>query len=215
MAVEFREPPPYARGSSAAAEIAAVLQDRPGESAVVETHPLPTQAGNEELARIVALVQAADIPYPAVMSSIAERVGEPLLREAAEFDDKAADKKGKAPRQYRSVGDVAKAVLREQVRKVRAKASSRSGVIKDGRVKPFSPAGTFFARSVTETDEAGAQVVRVYAVYLGPDHALPASEQPGAKRAARRAAERPPAFPEPAGTVAGDRLAEVIADSHE
>lgn len=75
---------------------------------------------------------------------------------------------------------------KDRAKKVRAKASSRASLIKQGRVAAFRSLdrqwpGTFEAVSRSELDEAsGKKVIRVYAKYRGEEFA----EEPKAKSAA-------------------------------
>jgi hypothetical protein len=73
-----------------------------------------------------------------------------------------------------------KEVVRAESKKVRAKASSRASLIKQGRVAAFKSkigtAGAFNAVSRSEVSDDGVKVIRVYAVYLGEDHAKPVEE---------------------------------------
>jgi hypothetical protein len=66
-----------------------------------------------------------------------------------------------------------------EARKVRAKASSRASLIKQGRVAAFRSAagtpGAFRAVSRSEPDEDGVKVIRVYAVYDGEEAAAEAA----------------------------------------
>lgn len=70
-----------------------------------------------------------------------------------------------------------KDVVRAESKKVRAKASSRASLIKQGRVAAFRSAlgtkGAFDAVSRSEDDDEGVRVIRVYAVYLGEEAAEP------------------------------------------
>lgn len=67
--------------------------------------------------------------------------------------------------------------VRAASKKVRAKASSRASLIKQGRVAAFRSAqgtrGAFEAVSRSEYDENNVRVIRVYARYLGEEHAEP------------------------------------------
>lgn len=67
---------------------------------------------------------------------------------------------------YGSVSEMAAAVLAQQIKRVRARASSRTGVIKGGR-GPFAPKGAFDSVQRTKDAENGGRVVRVYAMHLG------------------------------------------------
>lgn len=64
-----------------------------------------------------------------------------------------------------------KAQVKEQLKKVRAKASSRASQIKQGRVPAYrhndpNTPGAFQALARTETDPDGTRMIRVFAVYL-------------------------------------------------
>lgn len=79
---------------------------------------------------------------------------------------------------------------KEKAKKVRAKASSRASLIKQGRVAAFRSLksdshpggwpGTFEAVSRSELDDTGRRVIRVYAKYRGEEFA----EEPKAKASA-------------------------------
>lgn len=79
--------------------------------------------------------------------------------------------------------DEEKARVLDEARKVRAKASSRASLIKQGRVAAFrsakGTAGAFNAVSRSEVDDEGTKVIRVYAVYQGEEYA----EEPKAAEA--------------------------------
>jgi hypothetical protein len=62
----------------------------------------------------------------------------------------------------------------DEAKGVRAKASNRASLIKQGRLRPFSPKGTFDAvsRSEVEAEGSDTQVVRVYAMYKGEEYAV-------------------------------------------
>lgn len=89
-----------------------------------------------------------------------------------------------------------KVAVRAESKKVRAKASSRASLIKQGRVAAFrskaGTAGAFDAVSRSEFDDDGVRVIRVYAVYLGEE---------AAAEAARKKAEEATAPDETEGTV--------------
>jgi hypothetical protein len=74
-----------------------------------------------------------------------------------------------------------KDAVRADSKKIRAKASSRASLIKQGRVAAFrsqvGTAGAFDAVSRSENDDDGKRVIRVYAVYLGEEHAEPVKEE--------------------------------------
>lgn len=217
--VEFREPP-ASSGSQASTEVAATLRDRPGEWALLEEYTLPQMAGNEDIAAVRSAIGSAAFPTTAdelaqeARSTSTSGVAD-LLSTVARSDAKTAEKAGKsdAVRVYGSVDDVLKAVLAVLKLKVRAKASSRTGVIKDGRVKAFAPAGVFDSKSTTERVEGGGSVVCVYAMFQGEDHALPADQQPAARRAAKKTENRPPAFPEPQGAETSEMEVDALADA--
>lgn len=65
----------------------------------------------------------------------------------------------------------------EEAKDLRAKASNRASLIKQGRLAPFRPGGTFAAVSRSEVNDAGTPVVRVYAKYLGEEFAKPPKEK--------------------------------------
>ena len=71
--------------------------------------------------------------------------------------------------------------IRLESRTVRAKASSRASLIKQGRVAAFrsklGTAGAFDAVSRSEYDADGQRVIRVYATYLGEEHAKPREDK--------------------------------------
>jgi hypothetical protein len=91
-------------------------------------------------------------------------------------------------------------------KKVRAKASSRASLIKQGRVAAFrskkGTAGAFDAVSRTEYDDEGTRLIRVYAVYLGEE----AAEE--AQRNKQAAAEEAPSETE--GTVSVEEAEESV-----
>jgi hypothetical protein len=74
-----------------------------------------------------------------------------------------------------------KDAVRAESKKIRAKASSRASLIKQGRVAAFrsqiGTAGAFDAVSRSENTEDNTRVIRVYAVYLGEEHAQPVKEE--------------------------------------
>ena len=74
-----------------------------------------------------------------------------------------------------------KDAVRAESKKIRAKASSRASLIKQGRVAAYrskiGTAGAFDAVSRSENDDDGKRVIRVYAVYLGEEHAQPVEEK--------------------------------------
>lgn len=75
--------------------------------------------------------------------------------------------------------------VRAASKKIRAKASSRASLIKQGRVAAFrskiGTAGAFDAVSRSENDDDNKRVIRVYAVYLGEEHAKPVEEKAAAE----------------------------------
>jgi hypothetical protein len=79
----------------------------------------------------------------------------------------------------------------DEAKNVRAKASNRASLIKQGRLKPFAVKGVFDAVSRSEKDESGAEVVRVYARYGGEDR----EKELVAEEAARADAEKASAVP--------------------
>jgi len=84
--------------------------------------------------------------------------------------------------------DVEKDAVRADSKKIRAKASSRASLIKQGRVAAFrskvGTAGAFDAVSRSENDDGGNRVIRVYAIYLGEEYAKPVEEKVEAAAAA-------------------------------
>lgn len=68
----------------------------------------------------------------------------------------------------------------EEAKDLRAKASNRASLIKQGRLAPFRPGGTFTAVSRSEVTKEGQSVVRVYAKYLGEEFAKPPKEEEAA-----------------------------------
>ena len=193
--VEFRQPPATS-GSAVSTEIAASLRDRhaayPDQEVewwgLVEEHPLPVAAGNPDIETVRDALSDADFPATAggLSKDVQDRQATALLTAVARSDAKVAAKASEAVREFTSLDQVLKAVLALLKTRVRARASSRTGVIKDGRVKAFSPPGVFESRSTTENG-----VVCVYARYLGDEHARPAKPV--------EPKERPPAFPQPTG----------------
>ncbi len=87
----------------------------------------------------------------------------------------------------------AKEKVRAESKKVRAKASSRASLIKQGRVAAFrsqeGTAGAFDAVSRSEFDDNGVRVIRVYAVYLGEEAAAEAAKAAAAKAETKAAAK--------------------------
>ncbi|MFA7264803.1 MAG: hypothetical protein WC054_00585 [Candidatus Nanopelagicales bacterium] len=65
--------------------------------------------------------------------------------------------------------------VRAESKKVRAKASSRASLIKQGRVAAYKPQGSFNAVSRSE-DVGDQRVIRVYAVYSGDGEGVAAAE---------------------------------------
>jgi len=197
--VEFRQPPATS-GSAVSTEIAASLRDRhdafPGQPdewwGLVEEHPLPVAAGNPDIEMVRDELSGAVFPATAggLSKDPASREVTALLTAVARSDAKVASKASEDLREYTSIDQVLKAVLALLKTRVRARASSRTGVIKDGRVRAFAPAGVFESRSTTENG-----VVCVYARFLGDEHARPAK--------AVEPKERPPAFPQPTGDNSG------------
>jgi hypothetical protein len=61
--------------------------------------------------------------------------------------------------------------VKAEAKKVRARASSRASLIKQGRVaaykNPDGSAGAFNAVSRSELDDNGSKVIRVYATFVG------------------------------------------------
>lgn len=73
------------------------------------------------------------------------------------------------------------ASVREQAKKVRARASSRASLIKQGRVAAYrgenGNPGAFDAVSRSEDGDGGQRVIRVYARYIGEPAATEASAE--------------------------------------
>lgn len=99
--------------------------------------------------------------------------------------------------------------VKAEARRVRAKASSRASLIKQGRVAAFrslqGTAGAFRAVSRSEADDDGKRVIRVYAIYDGEEAAE--APQPKAAPAADGSGEEAPAE-----TVSPEVVEETVAD---
>ena len=81
----------------------------------------------------------------------------------------------------------------EEAQSIRRNASNRASLIKNGRLQPFRPPGAFDAASRSKILDDGTNVVRVYAVFLGEEHARPPKPS--------KAEEVPASVPEEAATV--------------
>lgn len=88
--------------------------------------------------------------------------------------------------------EATKASVATDIRKVRAKASSRASLIKQGRVAAFRSdpnEGVFTAVSRSEAEAGDAKVLRVYAIYLQGEAAADYLRDQEQKRAAKEAAK--------------------------
>lgn len=201
--VEF-EDPEGASGSRVTAEVAADLREAPGRWAVIEEHPLALDGNTEQDAAVRALKEAPLPATAAQLLDYARTSGAghqtlSLLGGVIKTDEKkAGDKRAKAAKAarkdndeagareieqsgldinvYGSLSEVAASILAQQIKRIRARASSRTGVVKGGR-GPFGPEGTFDSVQRTKDAEDGGRVVRVYAMFLGADAAGSAGGQ--------------------------------------
>ncbi len=178
----FRDDPPPRSGgggrSNAAREIAADLRANQGKWGEVASYPLPTRHGNEELDEVTTALKKASFPSTAnelIEHAQGQNASDRAVQVLRAVRNHETDEE---PRRYGTLETVIDAVLKEQTRRVRARASSLTGVISGGRTRAYYPAGTYQARQVTDDDENGHRVVFVWATYRGEEYAWPEEDQP-------------------------------------